>query len=508
MGRGDAYVIVAQELSNGITEPEQLGEDATAAYQNAVKEYLTAIELGELDAGIYQKTAEVYIALGDTDAAAAILEQGFQTTEDKALQEFLDELSGVFTIGEIFWDSTEYTSLKKFLSHLGWYVPDYDAYTVAESTAIYDKPMSVLEYLMQPGFCWDDEIYPGEAMEEFWDGSHDPLEKFMDMGYSRISVSKMDWLLKNIFNCAQADIEHMKEPILAGQCEQAYSLNGYYYFRTGGIGGGYEASITSIEQSGLRYYVEYDLMGIYDDEPTPYCAQVSLKKIDGETYWTLYSKQMAGRPCGDDLTWTLQQGTLTISGTGPMADFNPYYFSDEPAPPWVEDYITSIIIEDGVTSIGAYAFWGCKYLTDVQIPDSVTSIGNNAFWGDLNLEDISIPGSVITVGDYAFQACGFKTFAVPSGVNSISPGMLMECENLTSVTIAEGVSRIELGAFESCFSLRTLTIPQSMIYIDGNAFGRAFFISDIYYCGSQSEWKDHGFFDFSNIHYNSTGPAR
>ncbi|MCP2821055.1 leucine-rich repeat domain-containing protein, partial [Salmonella enterica subsp. enterica serovar Typhimurium] len=90
--------------------------------------------------------------------------------------------------------------------------------------------------------------------------------------------------------------------------------------------------------------------------------------------------RMLGQLCGDNLTWTLRQGTLTISGTGPMTDFNPYQFSEEPAPPWMDEYITSIVIEDGVTSIGAYAFWRCKYLTDVQIPASVTGIGNNAFW--------------------------------------------------------------------------------------------------------------------------------
>ena len=78
------------------------------------------------------------------------------------------------------------------------------------------------------------------------------------------------------------------------------------------------------------------------------------------------------------LTWTLDDGTLTISGTGAMLDF-----ADDVHAPWYGDRtsIKSVTIADGVTNIGAYAFRDCTSLTSVTIPSSVTSVGDSAFSG-------------------------------------------------------------------------------------------------------------------------------
>ena len=90
--------------------------------------------------------------------------------------------------------------------------------------------------------------------------------------------------------------------------------------------------------------------------------------------------------CGPNLTWDLTGGALTISGTGDMYDFNP---GENPAP-WEssKESITSVIISNGVTSIGAGAFFGCTGLTSITIPSSVTSIGDEAFWGCTNITDV------------------------------------------------------------------------------------------------------------------------
>ena len=103
---------------------------------------------------------------------------------------------------------------------------------------------------------------------------------------------------------------------------------------------------------------------------------------------TAEAAEVASGTCGDNLTWTLDdEGTLTISGTGDMFS---YFYS--PRAPWYSrlSSITSVIIEDGVTSIGWHAFDGCSSLTSIEIPDSVTSIDGSAFSGCSSLTSVTI----------------------------------------------------------------------------------------------------------------------
>lgn len=80
--------------------------------------------------------------------------------------------------------------------------------------------------------------------------------------------------------------------------------------------------------------------------------------------------------CGDNLTWTLDDnGTLTISGTGSMTNYN----SSDSSPWYNNSNVKKVIINSGVTSIGSKAFYGCSGLTSITIPNSVTSIGEYAF---------------------------------------------------------------------------------------------------------------------------------
>ncbi|MBQ5601533.1 MAG: leucine-rich repeat domain-containing protein, partial [Clostridia bacterium] len=104
--------------------------------------------------------------------------------------------------------------------------------------------------------------------------------------------------------------------------------------------------------------------------------------------------------CGDNLTWDFNEatGTLTISGTGEMTDYE-YWYTNAPSP-WystMRNFIKTVKISEGVTSIGDCAFYDCPNLTNATIPSSVTSIGNDAFYGCLNLTNITIPSSVTTI---------------------------------------------------------------------------------------------------------------
>ena len=97
-----------------------------------------------------------------------------------------------------------------------------------------------------------------------------------------------------------------------------------------------------------------------------------------------------------DVTWSqnLCDSTLTISGTGPMADW--LYDSA----PWYNyrESIKTVFIEDGVTTIGSYAFYFCQKLSSITLPNSVTIIGNNAFQACKNLLSLTIPSSVTSIG--------------------------------------------------------------------------------------------------------------
>ena len=108
--------------------------------------------------------------------------------------------------------------------------------------------------------------------------------------------------------------------------------------------------------------------------------------------------------CGENLTWTYVESTktLTISGTGKMTD----YYVDNKAP-WYEkrEQIISIIIEEGVTSIGNNAFCGCSGLTSITIPQGVTSISDYTFSGCSGLTSITIPKGVTSIGNYTFYDC-------------------------------------------------------------------------------------------------------
>ena len=114
--------------------------------------------------------------------------------------------------------------------------------------------------------------------------------------------------------------------------------------------------------------------------------------------------------CGENLTWSLntEDGVLTISGTGAMADYE-YVEGGFSSAPW-NDYretISSLEFQLGVTSIGEYAFYQCRHLTTVTLPSSVISIGRNAFDGCANLISATIPNRVTTIGWYAFCDCTY-----------------------------------------------------------------------------------------------------
>ncbi len=173
---------------------------------------------------------------------------------------------------------------------------------------------------------------------------------------------------------------------------------------------------------------------------------------------------------GDNLTWVLDsEGTLTISGTGDMGNIT------RMGQLWdhYDNSIKTVIIEDGVTSIGEKVFASCESLTSITIPDSVTTIESRAFDDCSSLTSITIPDSVTSIGSSAFESCSsLTTITIPDNVTSIGEYAFYDCSSLTSITIPDSVTTIENCAFDRCSSLTSITISDSVTSIDSDAFDR------------------------------------
>ena len=133
----------------------------------------------------------------------------------------------------------------------------------------------------------------------------------------------------------------------------------------------------------------------------------SASSTASSTASTTASAAAAGdNTCGENVTWILEDGTLTISGTGRMADYN----ANSPAP-WADqaDDITAVVVEAGVTTVGGSAFKGCTNLTTVTLADGVEYIETAAFNGCTSLSDITIPESVGYIKTGAFKDCNALT---------------------------------------------------------------------------------------------------
>lgn len=174
--------------------------------------------------------------------------------------------------------------------------------------------------------------------------------------------------------------------------------------------------------------------------------------------------------CGESLKWSLDDnGTLTISGEGEMYDYN-YDVRDGKGytnTPWCDkiSLIKRVIIGEGVTKIGNYAFRDSKNLTDVTFPNSLIELGKGAFFFT-NLSKVVIPDSVTIIGPFCFSGC-FE---------------------LNEVQMGKNIEYIGKESFRST-KLTTITLPQSLNYIGEAAFNMSN-LNTIYYEGSIKQWNN------------------
>ncbi len=155
--------------------------------------------------------------------------------------------------------------------------------------------------------------------------------------------------------------------------------------------------------------------------------------------------------CGPSAKWSLNTstGVLTILGSGSMEEY-----SIIKAAPWDNEAVTRVVIQSGITSIGAYAFVYCENLASVSIANSVKQIGGLAFGGCKNLQSVSLPTNLELIELGAFASCSaLRTVNIPSKVIEIGSAAFMNCTNLHSITIPKSVESIGLQVFEGCNEL-------------------------------------------------------
>lgn len=169
---------------------------------------------------------------------------------------------------------------------------------------------------------------------------------------------------------------------------------------------------------------------------------------------------IASGDCNETIHWSLEHsGRLTISGTGEMPNYDAWYYYDsdytsdytEISTPWFKNRwgITEVIIEEGITYIGNYAFSSCQNITNASIPNSVTNIGQEAFTYCTSLTSITLPQA--DVFEYAFEGCPIETLIFADGVETITPNMLICKDTIKNIVIPNSVTWITTYSEEPVF---------------------------------------------------------
>lgn len=217
-----------------------------------------------------------------------------------------------------------------------------------------------------------------------------------------------------------------------------------------------------------------------------------------ETYPTTDIWTVFAGGCGENVTWELtNDGILTISGSGAMDD----YTAAEEAP-WYDqrNYILGVVVEEGVTHVGDYAFAGypslyavsvasgtvgnqafckCNALLAVDLLEGVTDIGERAFAECASLMAVSFPSTLQSVGGESFHSC-VSLSSVSCAARTIGKDAFNGCESLVSVNLLEGVEEIGACAFFTLQELRAVHIPSSVKTIGNSAFGNCYFIEEVH----------------------------
>lgn len=239
--------------------------------------------------------------------------------------------------------------------------------------------------------------------------------------------------------------------------------------------------------------------------------------------------------CGDNLTWSFKDGTLTISGSGDMYDY-----SQEQAP-WASlgENITEVVMEEGISRIGDEAFYCCTYLKKASLPASIRKVGKKSFAPILGARTYVINQTVRQWRTVQNETQYFPDWETTQFINNApvmasgvyGKDVYWELDNqgnmvffgtgpmydfgavptlwgelfVKSVTIEEGITSIGIGAFEvsgtDIFSntFASVIIPSTVTYIGGNAFSNCKALKTIKFTGNAPIFDDSYYNSFNGV---------
>ena len=169
--------------------------------------------------------------------------------------------------------------------------------------------------------------------------------------------------------------------------------------------------------------------------------------------------------------WVLaSDGTMTFSGEGAMPDYAALMGTDVPWADYKND-IRNVVISDGLTHIGQYAFSECGNLVSVNIPDGVESIADYAFAACGSLKEIVVPSTVVSLGHSVFAQCtGLVEVVLGENITTMGNGCFDNCHSLVNISLPKALANMGTYCFRNCSALAEITVPSGMTVWGENIF--------------------------------------
>ncbi|MDE6536007.1 MAG: leucine-rich repeat domain-containing protein [Muribaculaceae bacterium] len=200
-----------------------------------------------------------------------------------------------------------------------------------------------------------------------------------------------------------------------------------------------------------------------------------------------------------NVSWELTDSTLYIRGNGPMSSYTPTSLNQIP---WLDDQIareiTSIVIEEGITEVGNYAFGFLSEIKDTRteadryseeakvptvkyykvrtlsLPSSLQKIGKNAF-SKLPITSVKFPEGLKEIGFGAFSDTDLLSAILPSGLNKLGAEAFSGCDFMQAVDLNDAKIDLRAGTFFDCSKLRMILHPANVKSIQPSTFNATIF---------------------------------